>query len=53
MSSFNYIAEARAIRGALVGNEFSDWRARINDAIDTGSTETEILMAVRWNLADY
>jgi hypothetical protein len=47
MSSFNYIKEACAIRDALVGNNLSDWRTRISDAIDTGSTSSEILMTVR------
>jgi hypothetical protein len=41
MSSFNYIAEARVIRDAFVGDDLSDWRARISDAIDTGSTGTK------------
>ena len=49
MSTFDYIAEARAIRDAL-GNDHSDWRRRIDDAIAAGSTGTEILMAIRWNL---
>ena len=52
MSSFDYIAEARAIRDALVGDDLSDWRTRIRGAIDTGSTGSEILMAVRCNLVD-
>ncbi len=52
MSSFDYIAEARAIRDALVGDDLSDWRTRIRGAIDTGSTGSEILMAVRWNLVE-
>jgi hypothetical protein len=51
MRSFDYIAEARAIRDALVGDDLFDWRTRISGAIDTGSTGSEILMAVRWNLA--
>jgi hypothetical protein len=52
MSSFDYIAEARPIRDALVGGDLSDWRTRIRGAIDTGSTGSEILMAVRWNLVE-
>jgi hypothetical protein len=52
VGSFNYLAEAREIRDALIGDDQSDWRTRISGAIDTGSTGTEILMAVRWNLAE-
>ena len=52
MSSFNYLTEACAIRDAWVGDNLSDWRTRISDAIDTGSTGSEVLMAVRWNLAE-
>ena len=51
MNSFDYIAEARAIRNAL-GDDLTDWKTRIDDAIAAGSTGTEILMAVRWNLAE-
>jgi hypothetical protein len=52
MNSFDYIAEAGAIRDALVGDDLSNWRTSISDAIDTGCVGSEILMAVRWNLAE-
>jgi hypothetical protein len=52
MDSFDYIAEARAIRDALVDDDLSNWRTSISDAIDTGSVGSEILMGVRWNLAE-
>jgi|GEM_PF-5922258 len=51
MNSFDYIAEARDIRDEL-GEDLAEWKARIDDAIAGGSTGTEILMAVRWNLAE-
>lgn len=51
VKSFDYIAEARTICNALEGS-LADWKARIDEAISAGSTGTEILMAVRWNLAE-
>lgn len=51
MKSFDYIAEAREIRDALEDG-LADWKVRIDEAISAGSTGTEILMAVRWNLAE-
>jgi len=52
MTQFNYISEARAIRDALAGEEFATWRSRLAEAIDTGFSGTQILMAVRWNLTE-
>ena len=51
INSFDYIADAHAIRDAL-DPDLADWKTRIDDAIAAGSTGTEILMAVRWNLAE-
>lgn len=51
MHTFDYIAEARAISDAL-NDDLADWKTRIDDAITTASTGTEILMALRWNLAE-
>jgi hypothetical protein len=51
MSTFDYITEARSI-GDSLGNAHSDWRERIDKAITAGSTGTEILMALRWTLAE-
>jgi hypothetical protein len=51
MPTFDYIAEARTISDAL-GDDLADWRARIDEVITTGSTGTEILMGLRWNLAE-
>jgi hypothetical protein len=51
VNSFDYIAEAHAIRDAL-GDDLSDWKTRIDDAMAAGSTGTEIIMAVRWNLTE-
>jgi hypothetical protein len=50
MTAFNYIAEARAIRTEL-SSDLATWKTRIDEAIATGSTGTEILMSLRWNLA--
>jgi hypothetical protein len=50
MLSFDYIAEAYAIRDALTDEYLARWRSRITDAIEAGATGTEILMALRWNL---
>ncbi|OAM87497.1 hypothetical protein OH491_21060 [Termitidicoccus mucosus] len=49
MNNFDYIAEARAIREALP-DDLSAWKSRIDDAIASGATGTEILMALRWEM---
>jgi len=51
MQSFDYITSARIIQDELSG-EFSEWKTRMDDALAGGSTGTEILMAVRWNLSE-
>jgi hypothetical protein len=51
MQSFDHIAEARLIQDDLA-SEFPLWKLRIDDAIESGSAGTEILMAVRWNLME-
>ena len=49
--SFDFIAEARSIRDDL-DDEHYEWGVRIDDAITGGSTGTEILMMLRWTLAE-
>lgn len=51
MSNFDYIAEARAIRAALP-ERLSDWKIRIDEAIASGATGTEILMSLRWEMQE-
>jgi hypothetical protein len=52
MKAFDYIASARSIRDALIGEDLETCRERIDDAIASGSTGTEILMALRWILSE-
>jgi hypothetical protein len=52
MSKFDYISEAQVIRDQLVGEQLSNWKKRIDEAIEDGATGTEILMALRWTMAE-
>jgi hypothetical protein len=48
----DWINEARAIADELKITGFEKESCRILDAIDSGSTGGEILMALRWNLEE-
>lgn len=50
MNARNIYDVARELGRRLSQEGVSAWEERINDAIDFGSTGTEILMALRWNL---
>jgi len=52
MSNFDYILEAQAIRDQLVGDQMLSWKMHIDEAIEGGATGTEILMALRWTIAE-
>lgn len=52
MSNFDYISEAQAIRDQLIGDQLSIWNTRIDEAIEGGATGTEILMTLRWIMAE-
>jgi hypothetical protein len=43
-------AEARALGSDLADAGSSEWDSRIDDAIASGATATEILMALHWTL---
>lgn len=53
MSSTDYYLTARKIATELSQTGYSDWGARIINAIEAGSTATEILMGVRWHLDQF
>ena len=46
----DYYAEAREIAKRLASDGLTSEAQVLVDAIDTGSTATEILMALRWHL---
>ena len=52
MNDFDYIKDAKEIIGQLSSPELASWKEKISDAIDYGSTGNEILMGVRYNLAE-
>ncbi len=52
MSNFDYYSSAQRIAQALSDEGLSDRATKITDAIATGSTGTEILMALHWQLTE-
>jgi hypothetical protein len=50
--SIDYYAEAEAIAQILAGHGLSTEATSLRDAIESGSTATEILMALRWRLSE-
>ena len=52
MNVYDIYEAARHIVQELTEQGMSIWADRIEDAIASGSTGTEILMAVRWNLQE-
>ncbi len=50
--NFDYVNEGRSIAKELFSLGLEDWQQRIEEVIDFGSTGTEILMGVRWNLSE-
>jgi hypothetical protein len=50
MTSLDYYLIARQIANDLSEAGYLDWSARIVDSIEAGSTATEILMAIQWQL---
>ena len=47
----DYYADADELAERLIERGHGDWSERIESAIKNGSTSTEILMALRWQLA--
>lgn len=50
--SIDYYAEAKAIAQILASRGLGTEAASLLDAIESGSTATEILMALRWRLSE-
>jgi hypothetical protein len=50
MTSYDHYKVAENIARNLLRNGYDQWSRCIKEAIETGSTSTEILMALRWNL---
>lgn len=50
--NFDPYVEARALGADLGQAGREDWETRIDNAIAGGATATEILMALRWTLAE-
>lgn len=50
MTNFDYYAVARDLIQGLVAEGYPTHASKLQDAIDNGSTGTEILMALRFNL---
>lgn len=48
----DFYKNIREFTGQLETAGFSAWASKLTDAIDAGSTGSEILMAVRWNLQE-
>lgn len=46
----DFFTELRGFAARLGSAELSVWGERLIDAIEAGSTGTEIQMAIRWNL---
>lgn len=53
MNSYDYYAVAKKIARRLSKDGYPNWSDRILDAIACGSTATEILMAIRWQLNEF
>ncbi len=52
MNVYDIYKDARRIAQELTVRGISVWADRIEDAIASGSTGTEILMALQWNLQE-
>jgi hypothetical protein len=50
MANYEYYAVAREIEKKLNEEGFNNWSQKLEDAIISGATGTEIFMALRWNL---
>jgi hypothetical protein len=46
--AYDVYAAARALRDELDSSGHRDWSGEIQDAVEGGSTGTEILMRLRW-----
>ena len=44
--------ETKRLAGHLEARGVATWPQRLRDAIEAGSTGTEIIMAIRWNLRE-
>ena len=51
--SIDYYAEAEAIAQVLASRGLGAEATSLRDAIESGSTATEILMALRWRLQEF
>jgi hypothetical protein len=47
----DYYGESRALGADLWEAGYKEWADKLDTAIQSGSTATEILMAIRWTLA--
>ncbi len=52
MTSFNHYVVAKKIARDLKKLGYVDWYNKVDDAIVSGSTGTEILMALRWHFKE-
>ena len=50
---YDHYAEARRVAAAMRDEGFQDAAQALDDAIAAGFTSTEILMALRWHLAQF
>jgi hypothetical protein len=50
MMTFDVYAATRRLQNELASQGYSEWADRLGDAVDSGSTGSEILMAIRWTL---
>lgn len=48
--NYDYYRTAKDIANQLASVGYQDWAIKIKDAIASGSTGTEIIMALRWNI---
>jgi hypothetical protein len=49
--SRDYYADTRDLAAKLTARGLGDWSRRLTDAVAAGATGTEIVMALRWTLA--
>jgi len=52
MSAYDFYGVAKRIARKLSEVGHTEWSERILNAIASGSTATEILMAIRWHLSE-
>ena len=51
--AYDHYAEARRVAAAMRDEGFQDTAQALEDVIAAGFTSTEILMALRWHLAQF